>query len=85
MDRKTILNREEDRQGAGGARSQPDRRVLAEIAATIAYAGLPTWMRRCSAPPMAGRTSRVPFPSLQDWFMVNAEKIVEAARKLAAY
>jgi 2-oxoisovalerate dehydrogenase E1 component beta subunit len=57
----------------------------AEIAATIADEGftdLDAPVRRLAGPDVPG----VPFSHpLQDWFMVNPEKIAEAARKLAAY
>lgn len=57
----------------------------AEIAATIAdegFADLDAPVRRLAGPDVPGVPFSHPF---QDWFMVNAEKIVEAARKLAAY
>ncbi|NPV75016.1 MAG: alpha-ketoacid dehydrogenase subunit beta [Anaerolineae bacterium] len=57
----------------------------AEIAATIADEGftdLDAPVRRLAGPDVPGVPFSHPF---QDWFMVDAEKIVEAARKLAAY
>ncbi len=57
----------------------------AEILATIAEEGF----RHLDAPPtrLGGPdVPAVPFsPPLEDWFMVNAEKIAAAARALAAY
>lgn len=57
----------------------------AEIAATIAdegFADLDAPVRRLAGPDIPG----VPFSHpLQDWYMVDVEKITTAARKLAAY
>jgi 2-oxoisovalerate dehydrogenase E1 component beta subunit len=57
----------------------------AEIAATIAdgaFAYLDAPVRRLAGPDVPA----VPFSHpLQDWFMVNTEKIVDAVRKLNAY
>ena len=57
----------------------------AEVAATIAeeaFEQLDGPVTRLAGPEVPG----VPFQhSLEDWFMLNPAKIVDAARKLAAY
>jgi 2-oxoisovalerate dehydrogenase E1 component beta subunit len=57
----------------------------AEVAATIAeeaFEDLDAPVTRLAGPEVPG----VPFHhSLEDWFMLNPAKIVEAARRLAAY
>jgi len=55
---------------------------IAAIIAEHAFTDLDAPVRRLCGPDVPG----VPFSHpLQDWFMINPEKIVDAARKLAAY